>query len=514
MMRSRLAPDSSRRSGVVLLGVLLVVVVLALLAYQYSDRMTAEYTAAYNAHRVAQARAFAEAGVHYAAAILASPENAGMLNGGPYDNDLFRDVALPDADSKGNGGRFTLVAPADPSDGGSYRAGVTDESGKININAMMKIDPTGDKLYEMLQKLPNMTPDVAAAIVDWVDADTTPREGGAEDEYYSGLANPYRCKNGPLDSLDELLLVRGVTRELLFGSDLNRNNLPDSDEMNPGSVDRALKLFDPNRDPQGQALVYLGDTDLPTLYEKLVPGVGDEVAKFVIMYRQYGASSSSGSSKNLLSSIASMFSKGKSSGGSSTVAGQLGSWVPDLNKKGSQKLNSIYDLVNTQVSIPGKGPKAPTVVYTSPLNDANKLRMYLPKLWQATTTSKDAELAARININTAPAEVIAALPFLTDADVQTITNLRPKTSSSEPASDNFQTPAWLLTDANLKPATLTSLDKYVTTRSQVYSMQVVGMFEDKKGPTARVEAVVDTSFGRPRIVYWRDWTELGRTTLP
>src|SRR5207247_2554528 len=105
--------------------------------------------------------------------------------------------------------------------------------------ALIKGDPTGKKLNDMLVKLPNMTPDIAAAIVDWVDADTQPRQGGAENEYYSGLTPPYRTRNGPLDSIDELLLVRGVTPQLLYGSDLNRNGILDPEEDDgSGTFDR------------------------------------------------------------------------------------------------------------------------------------------------------------------------------------------------------------------------------------------------------------------------------------
>ena len=40
-------------------------------------------------------------------------------------------------------------------------------------------------------------------------------------------------------------------------------------------------------------------------------------------------------------------------------------------------------------------------------------------------------------------------------------------------------------------------------------MQALGHF-DSGGPTARIEAVIDTNAGRPRIIYWRDLTELGK----
>ena len=56
---------------------------------------------------------------------------------------------------------------------------------------------------------------LAAAIIDWRDADDQTSPGGAEGDYYARLSPPYACHNGPFQSLHELLLVRGVTPELL-----------------------------------------------------------------------------------------------------------------------------------------------------------------------------------------------------------------------------------------------------------------------------------------------------------
>jgi hypothetical protein len=53
------------------------------------------------------------------------------------------------------------------------------------------------------------------------------------------------------------------------------------------------------------------------------------------------------------------------------------------------------------------------------------------------------------------------------------------------------------------------VDRYITTAAQVYRVQSVGYF-DGGGPTVRIEAVIDTNAGRPRIVYWRELTELGK----
>src|SRR6185503_7172695 len=133
-------------------------------------------------------------------------------------------------ESKGKAGGFKLIAPPDPDSGSdtTFRVGATDESGKINPNAFMKLDPTGKLLYDALLKLPNMTDELASCIVDWLDADDTPRQAGAENDSYS--AEGKRAKNGPLDSLGELLLVKGVTRDILYGNDLNGNGIQDANE--------------------------------------------------------------------------------------------------------------------------------------------------------------------------------------------------------------------------------------------------------------------------------------------
>jgi hypothetical protein len=165
-------------------------------------------------------------------------------------------------------------------------------------------------------------------------------------------------------------------------------------------------------------------------------------------------------------------------------------------------------LVNSQVTIPSQNQQQPAVTYASPLNDPGQLEQYLPILLDKLTTVQDSDLPARVNINTAPRVVLAALPGLEDTDVQAILNNRPAPNATQ-AADTLPSLAWLITTANLPATKLTTLERYVTARTQVYRVQAMGYF-DGPGPTARVEAVIDTNAGRPRIVYWRDLTELGR----
>ena len=48
---------------------------------------------------------------------------------------------------------------------------MTDEGGKINLNALLQLDSSGQVAHDMLMQLPNMTEDVANAILDWIDPD-------------------------------------------------------------------------------------------------------------------------------------------------------------------------------------------------------------------------------------------------------------------------------------------------------------------------------------------------------
>jgi hypothetical protein len=55
------------------------------------------------------------------------------------------------------------------------------------------------------------------AILDWIDKDNGARLGGAEEEYYQELDPPRHCKNGPVSSFEELLLIRDFEPEYLYG---------------------------------------------------------------------------------------------------------------------------------------------------------------------------------------------------------------------------------------------------------------------------------------------------------
>ena len=74
----------------------------------------------------------------------------------------------------------------------------------------------------MLQNLPQMTSNLAAAMYDWrTGSNAMPSPGGAKSQTYSGLNPPYLCKNAHYETIDELTMVYGMNLDYLYGEDAN-----------------------------------------------------------------------------------------------------------------------------------------------------------------------------------------------------------------------------------------------------------------------------------------------------
>lgn len=110
---------------------------------------------------------------------------------------------------------------------------ISDMDGKLGINALVTGDSPDtvmvDRFYRLFVVLgfePLMAADLTANLIDWLDTGSTPyplirtdganiSTAGAESAYYQELPQPYPIKNGPLETLDELALVKGFTPEVL-----------------------------------------------------------------------------------------------------------------------------------------------------------------------------------------------------------------------------------------------------------------------------------------------------------
>jgi len=99
---------------------------------------------------------------------------------------------------------------------GSVKYSVTDEAGKLNLNTAER-----QQIAELLrltgvERVERDT--IADSILDWRDKDHSFHFNGAEDDYYGGLRNPYGAMDGPFEAIGELLLVKGVTPEIFYGT--------------------------------------------------------------------------------------------------------------------------------------------------------------------------------------------------------------------------------------------------------------------------------------------------------
>lgn len=154
---------------------------------------------------------------------------------------------LPTVQAAGEsvGGCTVLLVGRDPAAASAVN-GLIALSGRVDVN---------NAPAAILAALPGCDGAIAAAIVDWRDSDDTPVDGGAERNggAYTGAATAYAPRNAPIELLDELRLVRGVTDTLWFGEDANQNGRPDAgeDADGDGRLDPGLRdlLSLENREP-------------------------------------------------------------------------------------------------------------------------------------------------------------------------------------------------------------------------------------------------------------------------
>lgn len=191
--------------GIALLMVIWIFMVLSVLSAEFSRAMRDDAIATQNLAEEVQARGVAVAGINRAIYRMLHARQNQTEDDDPDAIDTDAPPPwLPD-------GRWH----EEPYWGGTYGVRMIDEGGRISLNradeALLR------KVFEALGMKADEQGEIVDAIIDWRDSDDLKRLNGAEDEYYMKLPEPYHAKNGPFDSVDELLQVRGITRELFFG---------------------------------------------------------------------------------------------------------------------------------------------------------------------------------------------------------------------------------------------------------------------------------------------------------
>lgn len=491
-----------RNRGFILVLVLVVIAALGLAALGYSEWMLTERQAVELAGRQIQARALAESGVELARVVLSTDAETLDELGGWYDNPTcFRGVLVLDGEDDRSRGRFSL--PAVNTEDGSVRFGLENESGKLNLNALVALDKASENAgRKLLMSLPEMTEEIADAILDWLDADDEPRESGAEAEYYSTLDPPYVPKNGPLATIEELLLVRGVTPQLLFGSDAARTGSATSSESSSDEdligTDSStgsgwapyLTLYsrEGNLQSDGSAKIDLNQSDMQTLHEQLSEVLEGAWATYIVAYRQQAQAFEE--KENDQAKV------------ETTPSGQL-----DLSKEGKLKINSVLDLIGQRVRATYQGQTAEVILESPFANEPEAMRTYLPQLMDAVTTTATPTRAGRLNLYYAPQDLLAAIPGMTSEIVDQLVAERASVFSSGEPHSRYE--AWLLVEGIATLDEMKALEPFVTAGGAVYRCQSIGFF-DQDGPSARIEAVLDATQSPAAVLFWRDLSRLGR----
>lgn len=311
---------------------------------------------------------------------------------------------------------------------GQFSVNLEDESAKMNLNTAT---------LEMLTALTE-DPNLAASIVDWRDEDSAASPGGAEDSFYMGQTEPYHCRNAPFETLEEILLVNGMTREHLT-------------EPPPGRlpIARLLTVYsvDENTDIRGRQRLNLNTASESDLQDGLGDTLTSEEISAIVKFR---SGSDSGTrpqprQSSLPVSPTPPVATGPPSGGSST----------------SRRFSSTGDLLD----VPGL--------------TRDKVR----RIADQVTVTDEALVPGRININTADRAVLAALPGMNEAIADDIVAHR--NGDEGP----FGSAGDILTVDSVTQEVYRQIAELITVRSVFFRLTSTGSIEGSK-TTRSIESVV------------------------
>jgi len=443
-------PPRRGAGGSALILVLWLMAILTLLLYAFLAEMQVEYALAGGFASEKRAEQLAWSAIDLACARLINETTPQHKLDDLWSHDPTDSFEVPLGE-----GAITLVHPVYDEGNVAMRWGLEDEASKININYATK---------EILLKLPRVTEEIADSIIDWRDQDSNAGPNGAETSYYQTLTPPYTCKNQPFETVEELLLVRGVTAEILYGEDMNLNGCL---EPNENDGDKTL----PRDNGDG----------------RLDPGLYAFVTT--------------------VSSDTNQTNEGKQRVNINTAMDQ------QLQQAGftAAEASSINMYRLTTMRSNPQQPPFPSVAHLLNIIPPKRFR----EVADACTVVEGNSVPGQVNVNTAPKAVLLALPGITEEIAVKIMDYR-----TQPGAD-LSNIGWL-TDA-VQPKELQEFALFITTRSQQFRIHAVGRLgtpysgvgvttpeEARPRPFKRMIAIFDKlSQPRPRLVYWKDATKLG-----
>jgi len=200
--------------GFALIITILIVSLVVVLTLQFNNSMWSDLYSSANLRDGIRLRIIARSGVNCALAVLSEDSSSS-------DSD-----SLQEAWAKSKELSLSSVTMFE---NGYFQVEISDLSGKIQVNRLINEDGKYNEVQKMLlmrflsseqfrldsEEVGNLID----TIKDWIDPDDDVTRFGAESGYYQSLENPYLCKNKPMKSLSQMLLIKGVTKELFYGNE-------------------------------------------------------------------------------------------------------------------------------------------------------------------------------------------------------------------------------------------------------------------------------------------------------
>jgi general secretion pathway protein K len=219
MSRPPVADD--RQRGFALIAVLLVLAFVSIIGAEFAYSMRLEASAARAFEQTLVAGHLAEAGLEQATReIVAANYNSVAVSVGLGDEKSAE--ADPDCPLVFYAPDHTALKRLPhknvPLGSGQFSYCITDEEARLNLNVAQPA--VLDRLLQGLGVEKENRDIINDSLLDWKDPNEEHRLNGAESEdYYLKLTVPYRSKNGLLDTVGELMQVRGFSRQLMEGAD-------------------------------------------------------------------------------------------------------------------------------------------------------------------------------------------------------------------------------------------------------------------------------------------------------
>lgn len=439
--------------GFVLIVVLWVMVVLGLIGLGFHGTTTLHTRVTRNLLETTRARALADSGIQRTIAALRQDEDQNTYDAREdiwaNNQAAFQEVEI------GDGFYSVIYDDLDTDEYLSY--GCVDEESKINLNTATE---------DMLRVLPGINRARAQAILDWRDKDEQAHPQGAEDGYYLSLPRPYKARNGPFETLEELLMVRGFNQKIFYGEDMNRNGVLDRIENDgsshfppdneDGMLDRGVSRYltvysyEKNVDGDGKKRLNINKASEEEFKQRLGTHLSDDEIKGIVAYRKdHGEESAFKTIADLMDA-------------------QIQSGTGEGESRGRNR---------------GSGKKLIT-------------KEKFVEVCDFITVRDEEVIPGRINVNTAPDVVLNTIFRGKNRDlVERIISRR----KSEGAFENL---GGLLDVKGLEISTFKQVCPILCVRSNVFSIRSVG-YRSNSRATVVVEAVVDRGSSPYRIHYYR-----------